>query len=514
MPWEGTREAWRQSRDRVAAADVSQLKQWIREGESEARLYLRPFEVDVAGCAALWELESDSAARDAAQRALRVALEPWDSETDASLVASVTPRGSIDPTNLRLRDAAYHFALRYHLAGDPADARRSAAIIGAFAAAVPGWPAWSPYYEAPDRKQPLPQADPATFRGDYAAGLWGGWIYQDLVSTLPLMQAFRWIEASGQQDSAARGRAVELFKLFLDVQRRRGGAEFTNMDAFKIRGLVAWGILMQDGAVVHEGIWHLRSIFRTGFFPDGWWHEGSPIYHSDLVMGLRSVATGLLAGYSDPPGFTGSESDPRIDRFDPSVSLGERADAALRLIESQTLPSGSFRAVHDTDWRTKSPLPPPQQLTSVLHGCFGQASLACGPPGSETVATLHWSGSGVHAHLDSLNLNLWAMGTEIISETQYQPVPGSDSTREWHTSTAGHVTVVVDEQSQSNTGPLGRRFRERTDLDAIPGIPDWPWRFRGENANDFGDLRLYDAGFPHVKVVEAAAPPATRAWLR
>jgi hypothetical protein len=95
---------------------------------------------------------------------------------------------------------------------------------------------------------------------------------------------------------------------------------------------------------------------------------------------------------------------------------------------------------------------------------------------------------------------------EVISETQYQPVPGSDSTREWHTSTAGHVTVVVDERSQGNTGPRGRRFRARSSLDAIPGVPDWPWRFNGENANDFGRLRLYNTDFPHVKVVEAEAP--------
>ena len=323
---------------------------------------------------------------------------------------------------------------------------------------------------------------------------------------IPLMQAYRWILPSGVLDEDASRKALDLFRLFLAIQRKRGGAEFTNMDAFKVRGLVSWGILMQDPEVVHEGMWHLRSILRAGFFPDGWWHEGSPAYHSDLVMGLRSVAVGLLSGYSDPPGFAGTDADPRVDRLDPDSLLGERGESALRLIESMTLPTGSFLAVHDTDWRTPSPIGSPSVRESVLHGCFGQAALSCGPPGEETVATLHWSGSGVHAHHDALNLNLWAKGMEVMSETQYRPVPGSDSSHDWHESTAGHVTVVVDERSQGNTGPRGRRYRDRSALDAIPGVPDWPWRFRGENANDFGRLRLYNADFPHVKVVEAEAP--------
>ena len=506
LPWEGSPDDWRQSRDRLAALDDAALAARIQEGAEERRLYLRPFEIDVAACVALWERDRDTAARDAALRALAASLGPLAASTEQSLAGAVTAKGSIDAGNLRLRDAAYHFALRHHLSGEPGDARRAAAILAAFAAAVPQWPAWSPYYETDDKKRPLSRTDPQTFRGDYAAGLWGGWIYQDLVNALPLMQAFRWIESSGEVDGGSAASALALFRLFLDVQRSRGGAEFTNMDAFKVRGLVAWGILMEDPAVVHEGIWHLRSIFRAGFFPDGWWHEGSPVYHSDLVTGLRSVATGLLAGYSDPAGYSGTEADPRIDRLDPASLLGERGDSALRLIESMTLPTGSFLAVHDTDWRTTSPVKPPASRDSVLHGCFGQASLSCGPPGQETVATLHWSGSGVHAHLDALNLNLWAKGMEVISETQYQPVPGSDSTREWHTSTAGHATVVIDERSQGNTGPRGRRYRDRSALDAIPGVPDWPWRFRGENANDFGRLRLYNSDFPHVKVVEAEAP--------
>jgi hypothetical protein len=294
--------------------------------------------------------------------------------------------------------------------------------------------------------------------------------------------------------------------LFLDIQRRRGGAEFTNMDAFKIRGLVSWGLLMRDPDVVHEGIWHLRSMYRAGFFADGWWHEGSPAYHGDLQRGLESVAGELLRGYSDPPGYVGERWGGRIDHLDPVHEFGERPKQAKFVTSAMTLPNGQLLAIHDTDWQTRSGEAPPPFQKSVLHGCFGQATLVCGTKASPTLATLHWSGSGGHAHWDALNFNLWTKGVEVISETQYQPMPGTESTREWHTSTAGHVTVVVDEKSQSNSGPLGRAFRNKTNLDVIPEIPDWPWRFEGENANDFGDLELCNFSFPEVQVVQASSP--------
>jgi hypothetical protein len=304
---------------------------------------------------------------------------------------------------------------------------------------------------------------------------------------------------------------AKLFRLFLDIQLRRGGAEFTNMDAFKIRGLISWGMLMQDPNVTHEGIRHLKSIYKVGFYPDGWWREGSPIYQSDLHRGLQSIIQGLLRGYSDPVGFEASGGDSRIDRLDPAVAFGERPQQVEAVLESMTLPDGKLLAIHDSDWRQSSTLPPKASRRSVLHGCFGQATLCTGAAGGQTMATLHWSRSGVHAHWDALNLNLWAKGVEVITETQYQPVPGSDSTRAWHTSTAGHVTVVVDEKCQSNSGSLGRTFRNRAALDNIPGVADWPWRFNGENADDLGKLELCNFDFPEVQLVEASAVPSYQA---
>jgi len=504
LPWPGDRGKWASSVKRIAACSDVELKARFQREQSESRVYLRPYDADLAGCVALWESEKDSVAKKQALRMLGVCLSPFDQLDTDDLAGRITEQGSIDSANIRARDATYHFALRYRLDGNTHDARRAAALLKGFASVVPKWPVWCPYYAADSEKRALPPVA-ETFQDDYAAGIWGNWIYQDLVEAVPLLQAYVWILSSGMLGGEDRAKCLELFELFLSFQRMRGGAEFTNMDAFKIRGLISFGLLLKDPTLVHEGVWHLRSIYQVGFFPDGWWHEGSPAYHTDLLRGLRTAATDLLRDYSDPPTFHGSRWRNRIDRLDPESEFGERPLAADSVADDMTLPDGRLLAIHDTDWNMSSDRKPRSQVRSVLHGCFGQARLATGVPGGETAAILHWSGSGVHAHWDALNLHLWSKGREVISETSYKPIDASGSTREWHTSTAGHVTVVVDQTSQSNSGSRGRAYRARSELDDIPGVPDWPWRFRGENANDFGELRLCNFDFERVQVVEASA---------
>jgi hypothetical protein len=142
-------------------------------------------------------------------------------------------------------------------------------------------------------------------------------------------------------------------------------------------------------------------------------------------------------------------------------------------------------------------------------GSSGQGTLVSGTGDTLAMATLHWGATSSHSHFDALNFNLWAKGAEVISETQYQPRAGSKSTREWHTSTAAHVTVVVNGLDQGPKGKFGSNLREKQLRDAIPGVPDWQWRWiSGSCANDSGDLRLFNTDFPEVQVIEADATKA------
>ena len=59
-------------------------------------------------------------------------------------------------------------------------------------------------------------------------------------------------------------------------------------------------------------------------------------------------------------------------------------------------------------------------------------------------AQLHFSGAYGHAHLDNLNLTLWARGREMLCDLGYNHT----QLRRWNSSTLGHNLVVVDRQEQ------------------------------------------------------------------
>jgi hypothetical protein len=119
-------------------------------------------------------------------------------------------------------------------------------------------------------------------------------------------------------------------------------------------------------------------------------------------------------------------------------------------------------------------------------------------------ASLHFGGTHGHEHYDCLNLILFAKGKELISETRYRQGNVENTSREWHTKTAGHVTVVVDGVDQTSRGSSDTPKREKRPEDAVPGVPDSRWRWGGHgNVMNDGKLRLFNTDFDMVQVAEA-----------
>jgi len=490
---------------RLAAESDDAIRQrYVREA-GERRLYARAFDRDVAGCIQRWNSSQDAAARDQAVRALRIALEPWSQASPDQLAASITAQGSHEMINLDLRDACLHFAQLASLTSDPGAQARSKALIERFAATVSTWPIWSPYYGSEADKKPLPPDQASSYRGEFSAGPWGAWIYMDLIMAQPLLEAWSILrDMPGPVPDPAVMRAF--FDHFPQVQRLRGDIpDYSNMDAFQIRGQLWFGLLMPDPELVHEGLRHLQAMYRTGFYPDGWWHEGSTSYHKDLQEGLRTIVEDFPATYSDPPGFRSSVDGQRFDALSLSNLVAGPSARAEAVMRDTCLPNGFGLAVHDSDWQERAPTRGPDIPSSRLFGAMGQGTLASGGSGAQTLVTLHYGPSGSHAHHDALNLNLWSKGKEVISETNYRPMQGSNSTRAWHTSTPGHATVVVDERDQDHRGPLSSHVRSRQPEDAIPGLVDWAWRWTTCSPDDFGKLRLFATDFDRVQVIEADA---------
>jgi len=491
--------------------DDAALRQLFDSTKSEPRLAYRRFDTEVASAYRRAMNQGSDQQRADVERALRAALGDLTARAPADLAARITNNGSADAVNLEMRDATLHLAMLARVTNDQAHADRSAALLARFAEAIPLWPIWNPYYEEASKKKAARQDGAATFKTEYAAGLWGQWIYMDLMMGTPLVEAYSILEPTGAVDRAGTANAIKsMFALHLATQRKFNAApDYSNMDAFQIRGTMEFGRLLSDPELVHEGVRHLQNMYRTSFYPDGWWHEGSTSYHLDLQNGLRDIADSMLIGYSDPVGFKSAVDGTRFDDLDLGDMVRAPSARADSVSRRSVMPDGNYFAVHDTQWPSAAPRGSAPPARSHLFGAAGQGSLISGVDDGYSMATLHWGPSGSHAHADALNLNLFAKGTEAISETQYHPIGGSTSNRAWHTATAGHATVVVNGVSQAPKGQYGHRMRAARPEDAIDGVEDWRWRWSSSAMQDGGDLRLFNTNFPQVQVIEA---DATRAY--
>lgn len=497
--------------ERLSGMSDADLRALFESTKSERRLAFREFDREVSSAYRRAMSAGGDAQRQAVARALRAALGDFATRSPAALVAQVTERGAADEINLDLRDATLHLAMLARLTNDRSHADRAAALLARFAQVIPKWPIWNPYHAPISDRTPLAQEDRRASDSEFAAGLWGQWIYMDLLMGAPLAEAFAILEPTGAVDRLGAAASIRaMFDRHLEVQRRFNPTpDFSNMDAFQIRGLMEFGRWLNRPELVHRAVRHLRDMYRTSFYPDGWWHEAATAYHADLQNGLRDIAEEMLIGYSDPAGFTSSVDGTRFDDLNLIELVRRPSERADRVLRRSVMPDGNYFASRDTPWPLAAPRGSMPPRRSFLFGCMGQGSVISGVDDGFAMATLHWGKTSSHAHFDALNLNFWAKGVEAISETQYQPISGSNSTRAWHAATAGHATVVVDGVNQAPRGKNGSRMRRKQPDDAIAGIDDWRWRWSTQSAQDGGDLRLFSALVPEVQVIEA---DATRAY--
>ena len=447
----------------------------------------------------LWQATGEQRYRDQAKRACLAVLADLVDADDERLRVSMDPDRGFTPRSRMARDAAYHFALLYHLAGDRAYANRAAVLLTRFAEVMPDWPIQNPHYGPMEQRKLLPRTWPDYHTTDRVNGVWGGWIYGAIGNGAPLAYAYDLIYNSGELQRLGTLDTVER-ELNWAVDFQLGyGREMGNMDKTTMQGLIDVARVLGRPEVVHHCIQWVRDMYQTMFFADGWWHEGAPSYHQQIHLGMQTVIRDYLRGYTDPPGFRG-KNGVRYDNLDLFSELKRPIQRATDVLNTVHQPNGDFQCIHDTgypqvNWEKVYV----KEGQSQLWGCMGHVILGTGREEDTVQASLHFSGTHGHAHCDTLNLVLFAKGRELISETRYRPIAGSKSTREWHTMTAGHVTVVVDEKNQACT-----TVRQRQPSDAIPGIPDGKYRWAGHgNRMVEGKLRIHNTDFDMVQVVEA-----------
>jgi hypothetical protein len=329
-------------------------------------------------------------------------------------------------------------------------------------------------------------------------GIWGVWFHQDLERSAGLLRAYDLIYDTLSPEEAARIRAGVFDHQVKLV--RRWGMPYTNMIGHHLIGLALFGRFLPEPEYMHEMVEHYENMMFVGFWPDGFFREVTPSYHTMPVVRMERHVPPLVDGYSDPEGYLHPETGRRIDNLNLAATYASHFDRWWAAWDKLTLPNRTSLVVNDatlgrTAWWTRREL---NRTYPRLLGTSGIGVLGEGGGGEQLEAYLVWAGTHGHEHRNVLDLIWWAHGREVFSSTNYRPLPESDSTREWHTMSAGHNLVVIDGVDQH--GRSQGNQRELSDDDALRGLRTW--RHRNLSMNH-GNPLLFDPTWDEVQVMEA-----------
>ena len=255
--------------DYISMEGFEAKRDQYRTQTGEKRLYVRGYDVGLAAAIGLWQVTGDKKYQQMAIKAVLPTLDGWRNRSDEQLIADINDQGSSIDANFEARDACYHLALHYYLTNDKQSAHKAAMILGRFAESIPKWPLWFPYYvEKGKTKKRISREDPKAFESQYSAGLWGEWIYGDLMHVAPLMHAYDMIYPSVFMQKMKIVRPIEkMFALHMQCQKRYNPAyDFSNMDASRIHGYFVYGELLRKPEVCHEAVNWIKAMFNQKIF--------------------------------------------------------------------------------------------------------------------------------------------------------------------------------------------------------------------------------------------------------
>jgi hypothetical protein len=379
-------------------------------------------------------------------------------------------------------------ARAYHVTRKAEYARRAALILDRFAQAYPHMAVLSQW---PQRRREIVKPTPPY---PETGGKWGRWISDEVPRYLP--EAYDLIHDSPELDRLTHEQGTDIRRrieddffratvaYLLTLGKEPTGPHLGNMGPFYTQTMIQIGRVIDEPAYVHWGYRWVRNILGERFFYDGMWCE-SPAYHYQALNGIRMVLA-ALKGYSDPPGYRdpgggrvpaervdahwrerserqrrGPGPGPRLENLDLEREL-PFLQKAQRAPDRIAYPDGRVCPVHDT-WAGKISSPARERSVSTLLPGFGHASLGAGRGANQIQAQLHFSGGHGHEHADSLNVSLFARGSELLSDLGYTHT----KLRHWTSCTMSHNTVAIDRQNQSTRDSDGDLLRFVPDLDGV-----------------------------------------------
>ncbi len=419
--------------------------------------------------------------------------------------------------NSKMVRALKVLAQKYGESGEDKYAYKAAVILHRYSEVLKHW-GW--YDRISKELKPHDYVEPAWgwMMPPRYAGMWTTWHPYDLHYSAPLVLAYDQIYNSGQMEKLGQELGIADMKLHLERELLyynlsiddRYPLSYGNTEANRQLGMLTWGQALGDPELVHRAIRFGDGLIKISYFPSGFWHEGSPCYHQ-MITGRWAIYGMMpqLDAYSDPPGFMDPVDGTRFDNADFRARYRPFLEKAAEAMQKFIWPNGYYAVINDSHWESNTTDRwdcywsldeyKPEKSEPTLLTWAGHAILGQGRGDDQVQARLNFGGTYGHDHLDRLNFFIWANGIEMPSETTY----GKGKVRSWTAATAGHNTVVIDEQNQFHRSSAAqRKFAPIDEVD----VEDFDWARKtvkhGSTLTD-GQLRLFDTGGPNgLQVIE------------
>ncbi|MFV0590562.1 MAG: heparinase II/III family protein [Draconibacterium sp.] len=253
-----------------------------------------------------------------------------------------------------------------------------------------------------------------------------------------------------------------------------------NWQAWHAGAIAALGVALENDSIIEEAInepkYGYRSVMQENVYPDGWWKEGSAVYHFYPLEAILSTAEAvrcrginlydrqLLNMFAAPmemvysnltlpsnnDGWYGTSLIQQAPLYEIAAKRFNNTDlknllALCYLHSNRSSPNALINGM-ELDNR-----PHPLTVHSTLFPDLGVAVLK----NSKTSLILKYGPhGGGHGHPDKLSITMHDGQKEVLADLG-TPAYGVPSYLNWYKNTFSHSTVVVDEQNQQPcTGKL------------------------------------------------------------
>lgn len=267
---------------------------------------------------------------------------------------------------------------------------------------------------------------------------------------------------------------LNLFRQAADLLLRR--RDSGNWQVWHNCGLVALGIALRDDHLISVALDDAQCGYYTlmakHVYSDGWWNEGSPIYHfyplaaimmtadavrcrnidlydNQLYNMLASPVRGVYADLTFPAhndGWYGESLVAQSGLYE--VAYARFGDPLFRNVLAQCyrfVSRGSGYALLNPET-----IAPASQPLKQMSYCFSDAGFALLRSENATVVMKYGPHGGGHGHPDKLSISLHDGKRELLSDFGTSAYGAPDYTR-WYRRTLAHNTVTVDGQDQAAT---------------------------------------------------------------